>query len=324
MEHAVTLKKSGQSFICNEDETLLDAALRQGIALTSGCRRGICGVCIGTLDSGQIEYADGEEPMAFFAEEDAEDKIVICEAMPRSNLVLDVQEIDSKNGLEYKNLQVEVANQIALSEHVIELELALPEDEFLQFLAGQIIYLQANEGQKLAFAPANAPLDGRHLTLHIDKRDKKNAQLQLTNTDQSAFRIEGPMGDFFLRHSKPPRPLIFIAEGTGFAAIKSMTEQYLARHLTTDLSIYWLGDSEEDLYQQQLVNDWVKHNENINFNPLVGTDSVEKLMRHLSEDTKMISEHDIYISATATTVDEIEFEMYSLAADMEHVYYYRY
>ena len=101
MEYTVTLKSSGESFTCQDDEMLLDAALRQGVALSSGCRRGICGVCIGKLESGTIHYTDGEEPMAFFGlddepeDENPTEMIVVCEAIPDSDLVLDVHEIKS-------------------------------------------------------------------------------------------------------------------------------------------------------------------------------------------------------------------------------------
>src|SRR6266576_3970687 len=39
----------------NEDETVLNAALRQGVSLTHGCREGQCGACKSFLLDGDLE-----------------------------------------------------------------------------------------------------------------------------------------------------------------------------------------------------------------------------------------------------------------------------
>ena len=54
MGHRVTLKASGKEFIVNTDETILEAALRQGINLPYGCKNGACGSCKGKVISGQV------------------------------------------------------------------------------------------------------------------------------------------------------------------------------------------------------------------------------------------------------------------------------
>ncbi|MFC6669637.1 2Fe-2S iron-sulfur cluster-binding protein [Marinobacterium aestuariivivens] len=44
----------------NVGETVLDAALRQGITIPVDCREGVCATCKGTCQSGdyQLEYVD--------------------------------------------------------------------------------------------------------------------------------------------------------------------------------------------------------------------------------------------------------------------------
>jgi CDP-4-dehydro-6-deoxyglucose reductase len=43
LPYQVTLKSSGKQFDASPDETILQAALRQGITLPYGCKNGACG-----------------------------------------------------------------------------------------------------------------------------------------------------------------------------------------------------------------------------------------------------------------------------------------
>ena len=69
MTYTVTIESSGHSFGVDNNESILDAALRQGIVLPYGCRNGACGSCMGSLSSGTVEYENGLPPA--LNEEDA-------------------------------------------------------------------------------------------------------------------------------------------------------------------------------------------------------------------------------------------------------------
>ena len=43
------LEPSGRSFTVAPGETILEAAIRQGVGLPYGCRNGACGACKGNL-----------------------------------------------------------------------------------------------------------------------------------------------------------------------------------------------------------------------------------------------------------------------------------
>ncbi len=47
LSYQVELKMSGKTFLVEDDETVLEAALRQGINLPYGCKNGACGSCKG-------------------------------------------------------------------------------------------------------------------------------------------------------------------------------------------------------------------------------------------------------------------------------------
>ena len=78
MGHRVTLKASGKEFIVNTDETILEAALRQGINLPYGCKNGACGSCKGKVISGQVQHGDHSESALSRAEELAGMSLFFC------------------------------------------------------------------------------------------------------------------------------------------------------------------------------------------------------------------------------------------------------
>ena len=59
MTHVVTLTRSGKQFECAANESILDAASRQGVLLPYGCRNGGCGSCRAKVSSGEIHYPSG-------------------------------------------------------------------------------------------------------------------------------------------------------------------------------------------------------------------------------------------------------------------------
>lgn len=49
----VTVKSTGETFMCNPDELLMKAAMRQKIAWPHSCKVGSCGSCRATIVEGE-------------------------------------------------------------------------------------------------------------------------------------------------------------------------------------------------------------------------------------------------------------------------------
>ncbi len=84
--YTVELRRSGRTFGCDEETTVLAAAGRAGLSLPSSCQEGVCGTCKTALLAGRVEmeHAGGIRPR-----EIAQDKILLCCSKPREDLVLD-------------------------------------------------------------------------------------------------------------------------------------------------------------------------------------------------------------------------------------------
>ena len=84
--YTIEFRRSGTTFACGADETILNAALRNGLNPPSSCTEGVCGTCKSTVVSGTVDmaHAGGIRPR-----EIAENKILICCATPLQDLVID-------------------------------------------------------------------------------------------------------------------------------------------------------------------------------------------------------------------------------------------
>ena len=222
--HTVTLQPSGHQFQVEEGEAVLAAALRQGFVLPYGCKNGACGSCKGKILSGSVDYGV-YQPKALTDEEKAQGKALFCQAKPLSDLVLEARTIGAAKDIQVKKLPCRVQKLERLSDDVMVLQLKLPANEKLVFLAGQYIEFLLKDGSRRSFSIANPPHDAELIELHV----RHVAGGQFTDhvfgkmKERDILRCEGPLGTFFLREESD-KPIVFVASGTGFAPIKAVIE----------------------------------------------------------------------------------------------------
>jgi len=267
MSFEVTLSPSGRKFTVNDDESVLDAAVRLGIGLPYGCRSGRCGSCTATLIDGEIEYPDGP-PDAL--ELEGEEKCLPCVGFPHSDLTLEIREVESAADIEPRILPCRVQQVDHLAHDVIRMWLKLPEDQRLQFRAGQYLDFVLADGSKRAFSIANAPEDDNLIELHIRHVDggKFTDWAFGQMKDKTILRIEAPHGTFVLDDDSP-RPWLFIGGGTGFAPLKSQIEHSFHKGTTRPMTLYWGVRSGQDLYLPDLPAGWSAEHANFKFVPVL-------------------------------------------------------
>jgi CDP-4-dehydro-6-deoxyglucose reductase len=275
MSFSVLIKPSGHSFTVEQDESVLDAALRQGYTFPYGCRNGGCGACKGKLLAGEVAYGD-KRPPALSEDDIAQGLALFCQARPTSDLTVEVKEVSGPDELEIKTLPAKVVTKEFLADDVVRLFLKTPESERLQFLAGQYIDILLKDGRHRSFSIANAPHDDALIELHIRHVDGGDFTGYVCDTlkEKDILRIEGPHGNFYLREGSK-HPLIFLAGGTGFAPIKGIIEHALAEGLDQPMYLYWGVRDSKDLYLAELPHKWAKHLPNFHFIPVLSSPSGE-------------------------------------------------
>jgi CDP-4-dehydro-6-deoxyglucose reductase, E3 len=265
----VRLEPSGHTFAVAPGETLLEAALRQGIGLPYGCRNGACGACKGILRAGELAYGDYQE-RALHPSEKAAGKALTCCTRPLADIVFEVRELAGAKDLAIRTLPCRVERIEKPADDVAILHLKLPTGERLQFLAGQYIDILLKDGKRRSFSLANAPHDDQLLQLHV-RRTPGGAFSHFVfdeMKERTILRFEGPLGTFFLREDSD-KPIVFVAGGTGFAPIKAIIEHALHHGLGRPMVLYWGVRSRRDLYLADLPAHWQQAHADFTYIPVL-------------------------------------------------------
>lgn len=264
----VHVRPSGHSFETEGDESILDAALRSGYAFPYGCRNGACGACKGKVVEGSVDYGD-DEPMAITDEEQAEGQALFCIARPQGDVAIEVHEVEKAEEIPVKQYPAKVTRMERIGE-VMRLWLKLPEESRMQYLAGQYVDFQMEDGRRRAFSIANAPHADETLEFHIRHiRGGRFTEHVFADMQKGEIvRIEGPHGSFYLREDSE-RPIIMLATGTGFGPVKAIIEHALAEGSTRPIYFYWGARAREELYLDEMARRWDSEYRNFHYRPVL-------------------------------------------------------
>lgn len=314
MTFQISIEGSQHAFQAEAEETILDAALRQGLSMPYGCRDGACGACRGKVVSGQIEHGKAQAHALSDADR-ADGFALFCCASAKSDLLIQSKEVRSLQDIPVKTLPARIQKLTLASPDVMLVELKLPANERLQFLAGQYIDILLKDNKRRAFSLANAPHDDSCLQLHI--RHIPGGQFTdhvfLGMKERDIVRLKGPHGTFFLREDSA-KPMLLIAGGTGFAPIKAIVEHAIAESAGKSseraMTIYWGGRKPADLYLSALAEGWAAAHANIRFVPVVSDATAEDgwngrtgfVHRAAMADFPDLSGHQVYVCGAPAMV----------------------
>jgi CDP-4-dehydro-6-deoxyglucose reductase, E3 len=258
MTFKIRIQSSGREFTADEKETVLAAALRQGVMLPYSCRNGACGTCKGKLLSGQVDYGT-YEAKAMSEPEREQGHALFCQAKPLSDLVIEAKEIAAAKDIPIRIMPARVVQMEKLADDVMRLSLKLAEGQRLQYLAGQYIDILLSGNQRRSFSLSTSPLSDELLQLHIRHVPGGffTGHVFTEMQEKDLLRFQGPFGMFFLREDSD-RPAILVAGGTGFAPIKGILEYAFTKGVTRPLHLYWGVRAKRDLYLHELPQAWAR------------------------------------------------------------------
>jgi len=269
MSWKIKIKKSGHEFQVEEGESVLTAALRQNIGLPYGCRNGNCGSCRAILLEGKVDYGD-HLPSVLSVDEMAENDVILCQARPRTDLVIDADELTVVAGLQPRIMPCRVTRIEKLADDVIALGLKLPQNQQLKYLAGQYVDILLSGGKRRSYSLAHAPGTSDELELHVGYVEGGLFTSHVFNTmqERELLRFNGPLGSFFIR-GEIEEPIILVAGGTGYAPIQAMIEQWIADSDSRKIYFYMGARHRRDLYMHQKCQDWAKRYEGFHYIPVL-------------------------------------------------------
>ncbi len=252
MSHQLTIEPLGATIDVASGQSMLDAALRQGIYLPHACGHGLCGTCKVQVCEGEVDHG-AANPFALMDIERDSGLTLACCATLESDTVIeaDIDEDPDAQQIPVRDFQATVTRIDRLTPSIKALQLAL--DQPLQYQAGQYVQLQIpGLGQSRAFSAANAPnAEGlaQHIELHVRHVPGGVGTTWLHQTLQvgDRLRLAGPYGRFFVRHSST-LPIVFMAGGSGLSSIYAMLQDLLARQATQPITLVYGQRLRQELY----------------------------------------------------------------------------
>lgn len=328
MSKTVTLEPSGKRFDVGDGETVLAAALRQGVHLPYGCRTGSCGTCRAHVRAGASTYPDGP-PLALTALEMEAGEALLCRAVPATDLTVEANEISAMANLRVKAMPCRVARLEKLAHDVMGLYLRLPAVERMQFLPGQYIDVLLPDNHRRSFSLANPPHDDKLLELHVRNvpGGKFSGEVFQHLKEGALLRIQGPLGTFFLREDST-RPMIMMAGGTGYAPIQAMLRHMFEQGRPRPVAFYWGARAKRDLYAEARLTEWARTQTGFRYIPVLSEPTPEDrwagrtgfVHDAVLADFPDLSSHDIYLSGPPPMVNAARQAFPLHRADPLHMY----
>lgn len=245
----IRIANSPREFDCGPGESLLDAALGAGFNLPHSCRGGNCGACRALRVTGELHYPNGT-PLGLSAAEAAEGYVLLCQARPRSDLLLALDTVQRADQLEVRRLPCRIERLERLAHDVMGVWLRLPAAEPLAFRAGQYLDVLLPQARRRSFSVASPPHDARLLELHVRRvaGGLFSERLFAASGPGGLLEIEAPLGAFHYLESDPRRPLLLIGGGTGLAPLLSIARHVVEQGIDREVHLYWGVRTERDLY----------------------------------------------------------------------------
>lgn len=298
-------------FKLREGETILDAGLREGLALPYECRNGGCGLCLCSVEHGSIEHRPYQRSALPDALK-AQGKALMCCAVPRGDVVIEVEGFVPGETTAVATVHSgTVAGLERLADDVMRVLIDLPEGATLDFEAGQYIDILLDDGQRRAFSFANAPHTREQIELHVRLVPGGRFTTHVFEGMKvgDTLRFEGPRGSFTLRDSM--HPILFVAGATGFAPIKSIVEDAFRRGIQRPMRLYWGVRQRKDLYMLALCEQWQKEHPNFTVVPVVSepsegdgwTGRTGLVHEAMLADFADLSGHEVYLCGSVKMVE---------------------
>lgn len=252
MSYQLTIEPLGATIEVEEGQTLLDAALRQGIYIPHACGHGLCGTCKVQVSHGEIDHGPAN-PFALMEFERDQGKTLACCATLQSDAAIEA-DIDEEPDAEiipvrdYEMIVSRIENLTPTIKAIF-----LKADTPIHFQAGQYVQLdipgvEGGRAFSIANSPAQVVATGEvELNVRIIKEGAGTTWLHQNLNAGDRLRISGPYGRFFVRKSTNIA-MVFMAGGSGLSSPRSMILDLLASGSTLPITLIYGQRTRDELY----------------------------------------------------------------------------
>ncbi len=236
-------------------ESVLLAALNQGVAFPHNCRVGGCGECKCRLVQGKVKELT-DKSYLLSAEELQQNYILACQSVPKSDLVVEVALRDAQASHPLAERAGMITAMQPLTHDIVRVQVAL--NEALPYTAGQYADISVpagaergqGESRSYSFATASTEAMSKSEVVFFIRKVPGGSFTEWLFTRAevgSTLALRGPYGDFRLRPGASS--MVCIAGGSGLAPIKALLEQAIQdKEAHRHVVLIFGARTQDDLY----------------------------------------------------------------------------
>jgi propane monooxygenase reductase subunit len=303
--YTVRLEPVGVEFECDEGETVLDAAFRNGVSLPHGCKVGQCSACRCNLMKGEVELLK----YSTFALSDGDREqgtILLCRSLPQEDIVVELLNFDEEllsKSIVVKDFAGVISGIEKLTHDIrsIEINLEAP----LKFWAGQYvdITVRTRDGETItrSFSMANTPDQAQKLRFIIKKYadGKFSNELDGGGIEVGAeVSVRGPFGTCFRREDRSGT-LVLVAAGSGMSPIWSILNDHVNSGESRPVQFFYGARTQADLFYLDKMAALVAAHPEVTFTPVLS---------HAADDATWTSQRGFVHEVVASEMRRLNFD----------------
>ena len=238
-----TVRINDQTISAGPGETVLSAALRNGIDFPSSCRVGGCGTCKCKVTSGKVKELT-ETGYLLSAEELEQGYVLACQSVPQSDVSVEVD----LSAFTARGIRGVIVAQEKLTHDITRVTVQL--DQPIPYKAGQFANVAIDGVPGVVRSYSFATPSHRSAEVSFVIRKVPGGKLSTLVNDEDlrgrVVRVDGPVGDFFLRASDAP--MLMVAGGSGLSPILAILKEALNAGVTRSVTLLFGAREQRDLY----------------------------------------------------------------------------
>jgi phenol/toluene 2-monooxygenase (NADH) P5/A5 len=307
--YTVRVEPIGTEITCRDDQTVLDACLREGLWLPHACTHGTCGTCKAQVLEGDLDLGDAS-PYALLDSERDEGAALVCVAKPRGDVVIE-GEVDVEDGVDIHPVRDYSGVVETLEEPAPDVRrLVVRLDNPLRFNPGQYVLLDVPGGVQRPYSIASTPADGTRIELHLKRSRGGLATDGWVFTSMAVgdpVTLSGPYGRFSFRPLRD-QPVLLLGSGTGLAPLKSMVAHIAETGAEHEVVLYHGVATKTDLYEHDWLERMAAAHDWFTYRPALSRDSwagrTGRVPAQLAEDYPRAAGNVAYICGSPDMVTD--------------------
>ena len=272
MTYSVKIAQHDTPVTVEIGQTILEAALAEGVPYPHGCRSGNCGACKSRLIAGDVEMSPFSE-YALSDDEKADGLVLACRSVPWGDAEIAWLGEEDVIAHPLRKLRCVVSDIDDATHDIRRIRLDIETGGPFAFTAGQYASVTFDGQPPRDYSMANLP-DDPVLEFHIRRvpDGKVSGFVADTLKPGDEVRVEGPYGSSWLRDAHRG-PIVALAGGSGLAPIKSIVDQAFAAGMPQELHLYFGVRDTRDLYLEDHFEGLARKHANLHFTTVLSEPS---------------------------------------------------